>query len=198
MADTEDAHYKIGGILNLANKITITRIILTPLFITAIVYGRMDIALVFFIIAIISDGLDGFIARTYNQKTILGTILDPIADKILLISAFICLAILKSLPHDFRLPPYVPIIVISRDAIIVLGSVMIHVIKGNVKIEPSFWGKITTFFQMITIVAILIGFKYSELVWNTAIAFTIISAIDYILKGSRVLSENNLNSKRKA
>lgn len=177
--------------MNLANKITISRIILTPLFITAIVYSRMDIALFFFTLAIISDGLDGFIARTRNQKTVLGTILDPVADKILLISAFICLSLVKSLPPDLRLPPYVPIIVISRDAIIVLGSVIIHVVKGNVKIEPSFWGKITTFFQMVTIVSILLQFKYSELIWDTAMLFTVISGIDYMLKGSRVLSENN-------
>lgn len=183
--------------MNLANKITISRIILTPFFITAIVYSRMDIALVFFIIAIISDGLDGFIARTRSQKTILGTILDPVADKVLLISAFICLALVKSLPTDLRLPPYVPIIIISRDAIIILGSIIIHVVKGDVKIEPSIWGKVTTFFQMITIVGILVQFKYSEFVWNTATGFTVISGIDYMLKGSRILSESNSNNNRK-
>ncbi|MBI5124022.1 MAG: CDP-alcohol phosphatidyltransferase family protein [Candidatus Omnitrophica bacterium] len=184
--------------MNLANNITLTRIMLTPLFIAAIVYGRMDIALVLFALAIISDGLDGFVARALNQKTVLGTILDPVADKILLVSAFICLSLLNSLPPDSRLPPYVPIIVISRDAIIVLGSVIIHIIKGSVKIEPSFWGKITTFFQMITIVSILVRFKYSPFVWNTAAVFTVISGIDYMLKGSRVLSENSSNNKKKA
>ncbi|MDP3791056.1 MAG: CDP-alcohol phosphatidyltransferase family protein [Candidatus Omnitrophota bacterium] len=179
--------------MNLANKITISRIILTPLFITAIVYSRTDIALVFFILAVISDGLDGFIARTRNEKTILGTILDPVADKVLLISAFICLAIVSNIPANLRLPAYVPIIVISRDAIIVLGSIMIHVVKGNIKIEPSFWGKFTTFFQMMTIVSILVRFNYSEIVWDIATVLTVISGVDYMIKGSRVLSENNLN-----
>lgn len=183
--------------LNLANKITITRITLTPLFITAIVYGRMNIALAFFAAAIISDGLDGFIARTRNQKTLLGTILDPVADKILLISAFICLTLVSGLPVHLRLPPYIPIIVISRDAIIVLGSIMIYVVKGDVKIEPSILGKVTTFFQMITIVSILIRFKHSVYIWNTAAIFTIMSGIDYMAKGSRVLSENNLKNTRK-
>ncbi len=183
--------------MNLANKITISRIILTPLFIAAVVYSRMDIALVFFILAIISDGLDGFIARTLNQKTVLGTIMDPIADKILLISAFICLAIVNNIPGHLRLPPYVPIVIISRDAIIVLGSIIIHVVKGNVKIEPSVWGKITTFFQMITIVSILVQFKYSEYIWDTATLFTIISGVDYMLKGSRILNESTLNNKKK-
>ena len=183
--------------MNLANKITISRIILTPFFITAVVYSRMDIALIFFILAIISDGLDGFIARTRNEKTLLGTILDPVADKILLISAFICLALVNSIPENLRLPAYVPIIVISRDAIIVLGSVMIHVIKGDVKIRPSFWGKLTTFFQMMTIVSILIRFQYSEIVWNVAALLTVISGAHYIFRGSRVLSENNSNNKGK-
>jgi len=184
--------------MNLANRITITRIILTPLFIAAVVYGRMNIALMLFAAAVITDGLDGFVARSMHQQTSVGTILDPIADKILLISAFICLTIIKSIPEGLRLPPYVPIIVISRDAIIVLGSILIHVIKGGVKIAPSFWGKFTTFFQMMTIVSILVQFKYSCYIWNTAAMLTVISGIDYMLKGSQTLNENNLINRRKA
>lgn len=182
--------------MNLANKISIARVILIPFFIAAIAYSRMDIALLFFIVAIISDGVDGFIARTQNQKTKLGTILDPVADKLLLISAFVCLSLAKSVPPELALPPYVPIIVISRDVIIVIGSVMIHVITGDVKVTPSSVGKITTFFQMMTIVSVLVGFKFSYIVWNIAIILTIISGIDYIVKGSRLLSENHPVSKR--
>ena len=184
--------------MNLANRITITRIILTPLFIAAVVYGRMDIALILFAAAVISDGLDGFVARSMHQQTSIGTILDPVADKILLISAFICLTLIKNIPEGLRLPPYVPIVVISRDAIIVLGSILIHVVKGEVKIAPSFWGKITTFFQMMTIVSILVQFKYSFYIWNVATILTVMSGIDYMLKGSQTLNENNLNNRRKA
>ncbi len=184
--------------MNLANKISITRIILIPFFIAAIVYSRMDIALFFFALAVISDGVDGFIARTHDQKTELGTILDPLADKLLLISAFICLSMIKSASLEPLLPPYVPLIVISRDVIIVLGSIMIHIITGNIKITPSAVGKITTFFQMMTIVSILVGFKYSYVVWNIAVALTVISGIDYIVKGSRVLSENHMTPKKTA
>jgi len=183
--------------MNLANKITISRVILTPLFITAIVYARMDIALIFFILAVLSDGLDGFIARTRNQKTIAGTILDPVADKILLVSAFICLSLVKSIPPELRLPPYVPIIVISRDAIIVLGAIIIHVVKGAVKVEPSFWGKITTFFQMMTIVSILVRLEYSIYLWNIAAMLTVISGVDYMLRGSKALGETNSNSNKR-
>lgn len=177
--------------VNLANKISITRIILIPFFIAAIVYSKTEIALVLFIMAIISDGLDGFIARTFKQKTVFGTILDPVADKLLLVSAYICLSIVNTIPPHLKMPPYVPIIIISRDVIIVLGSVMVHFIRGDLKISPSIIGKITTFFQMITIVSILIRFEYSSFIWNTAVILTILSGLDYVMKGSRLLSENN-------
>ena len=177
--------------MNLANKISIARIILIPFFITSIVYARMEIALALFILAIISDGVDGFIARSLHQKTKLGTILDPLADKMLLLSAYICLSIANSIPNQLRLPPYVPIIVISRDAIIVLGSIMIHLITGDLNVSPSAWGKITTFFQMMTIVSVLTKFNYSYIVWNVTVALTVVSGIDYVIKGSRILSENH-------
>ena len=122
--------------------------------------------------------------------------LASVADKILLISAFICLTLTKSVPQGLRLPPYVPIIVISRDAIIVLGSVLIHVVKGAVKIAPSFWGKFTTFFQMMTIVSILVNFRYSYIVWNIAVLMTVVSAVDYIIKGSRLFNENHNGVKK--
>jgi len=182
--------------MNLANKISIARIILIPFFIASVVYSRMDIALILFIAAIISDGADGLIARALKQKTELGTILDPMADKLLLISAYICLTIVNSIPAHLKLPPYVPIIVISRDALIILGSVTIYLIKGNLKVSPSVVGKITTFFQMITVVSILIKFDYSFIVWNITALLTIISGIDYMVKGSRLLSENHANIKK--
>jgi cardiolipin synthase len=181
--------------MNLANRITILRIILIPFFIAAIAYSRMDIALVCFALAVISDGVDGFIARTMNQKTQLGTILDPMADKLLLMSAFICLAVVRSIPDALRLPPYVPIIVISRDAFIVLGSIVVFFIKGDVEIRPSMAGKVTTFFQMMTIASVLVRFKYSYVVWNIAVLLTIASGIGYLLQGSRMLNGSQQQAK---
>lgn len=178
--------------INLANKISITRIILIPFFIAAIVYGRNMIALIVFGIAVISDGLDGFIARTFNQKTDLGKIIDPVADKLLLMSAYLSLAFMPAVPHHLRLPPYVPIIVISRDVIIVIGSIIVYFLKGNLNVSPSILGKITTFFQMITIVAILVEFRFSNVLWNATVILTIASGLDYIMKGSRILSENHV------
>jgi cardiolipin synthase len=182
--------------MNLANKISIARIISIPFFIAAIVYSRMDLALLVFILAVVSDGVDGFVARTLKQKTQLGTILDPIADKMLLMSAYICFSVASNIPGHLRLPPYVPIVVISRDVMIVLGSVIIYLIKGDIKVSPSILGKVTTFFQMITIVCILVQFRHSLLVWNIAVVLTVISGIDYVLKGSRLLSDGNVTKGR--
>lgn len=183
------------GQVTLANKISVLRIILIPFFITAAAYSRMDIALIVFLLAVISDGADGFIARTFNQKTQLGTILDPVADKLLLISAYICLSVVGNIPQNLRMPPYVPILVISRDAIIVIGSLIVYMIKGDIKVSPSILGKITTFFQMMTIVSILVKFNYSYIIWNTAALLTVASGLDYVMKGSKFLSETSIFKK---
>lgn len=184
------------GNINLANKISITRIILIPFFVAAIVYGRSTIAILVFGLAVISDGLDGFIARTFNQKTALGTIIDPIADKLLLMSAYIGLALVPSIPGHMRMPPYVPIVVISRDVIIVIGSIIVYFLKGDLKVSPSVLGKITTFFQMMTVVSVLAEFRFSYILWNVTVALTVASGIDYIMKGSRLMGENHLSAQK--
>ena len=183
--------------MNLANKISITRIILIPFFIAAIIYSRLGVALILFMVAVISDAADGFIARTLKQKTELGTILDPIADKLLLMSAYITLSI-ANLKELITIPPYVMIVVISRDVIIVLGSIMVYMIKGSLEVSPSIVGKITTFFQMMTIVSVLIQFNHSPIVWNIAVTLTIASGIDYVIKGSRLFNDNHHVKKESA
>lgn len=189
--------------MNIANKITMTRILLVPLFICTIVYYSNKEGLVsylpfaVFFLAVISDALDGFVARRFNQKTELGTIIDPIADKLLLITAFVALSVSKSIPAHLRLPAWLPIIVISRDIIIVLGSVIIHLTRGTIQISPSGLGKITTFLQMSTILAVLMKFSYAFVIWNLAGAFTVLSAVNYILRGSKLLNENNANTAKR-
>ena len=175
--------------MNLANKITISRILLIPFFIAFVLYSKLEAAFVVFIIAAISDALDGYVARVMNQRTELGEILDPLADKALLLSAFICLSTISTIPAHLKIPAYVLIIVISRDAIIVFGIILIHFIKGSIAIRPSPVGKITTFFQMLTILGVLIGAKFSPILWNAAVVLTIISGAYYIKEGSRLLSE---------
>lgn len=183
--------------MNLANRISIARILLIPFFIGSIVYYKNEntlisyLPLAIFFIAVLTDGADGFIARKFNQKTELGTILDPVADKLLLITAFIALSFSHSIPPHLRLPPWLPILVISRDIIIVLGTVIIHLIRGSIHVMPTVLGKITTFLQMSTILAVLIKFPYSFIIWNIAGAFTVLSGVNYILRGSKLLNENN-------
>lgn len=175
--------------MNLANSITISRILLIPFFIASVLYSKLDLALYIFLFAAVTDGVDGYIARRTKQRTELGKILDPIADKLLILSAFICFSVAKDLPKLVKPPLYVPIIIISRDAIIVLGALLIYLLKGKLEVKPTVISKITTFFQMITVMGILYEFAWSPLIWNIAIAFTVFSGIDYVIKGNRSLNE---------
>ncbi|MFC1623756.1 CDP-diacylglycerol--glycerol-3-phosphate 3-phosphatidyltransferase [Candidatus Omnitrophota bacterium] len=181
--------------MNLANKITIFRILLVPFFIASILYYGDTrtylrfVALAIFAIASFTDAIDGGIARSRGQVTDLGIVLDPIADKLLIISAFISLSVIKSIPLDLRIPAWAVLIVISRDIIIILGFLLIYFLKGSTSIKPSMLGKITTFFQMIAIMAILTIFKYNKFLMYPAVLFTVLSCIDYIWRGSKQLSE---------
>lgn len=183
--------------MNLANKISIVRILLVPFFIWAIVYYSPEhdylrfVALGIFGLAVLSDALDGYLARVLKQRTTLGTFLDPIADKLLLIAAFISLSVVNNLPASLKLPPWVPIIVVSRDVIILLGAVVIFLVSGGIEISPSPLGKVTTFFQMATIISVLLKYPRSNYIWTLAVALTILSAIDYIIRGARLLNGNH-------
>ncbi|HDP16329.1 MAG TPA: CDP-diacylglycerol--glycerol-3-phosphate 3-phosphatidyltransferase [Candidatus Omnitrophica bacterium] len=181
--------------MNLANKITIFRILLVPFFIASILYyGETRlyfrfIALAIFAIASLTDAIDGGIARSRGQVTDLGIILDPVADKLLISSAFISLSVIKNIPQDLRIPAWVVLIVLSRDIIIILGSVLIYFLKGNISIKPSLLGKATTFFQMLAIMSMLAVFRYHKFLMYPAAFFTVLSGIDYIWRGSRQLNE---------
>lgn len=175
--------------MNLANKITIFRILLVPFFIALVLYARWEMALIVFVTAALSDALDGYIARTLKQKTELGKILDPIADKILILSAFICLSVVEQVPPGIKLPVYVSLVVFSREAIIILGALLIYIIKGKLEIKPILTSKITTVLQMITVIGVLLKLPASPILWNIAVAFTVYSGAEYIIKGSRILNE---------
>lgn len=181
--------------MNLANKITIFRILLIPFFIACLLYygeGRLylrHIAFIIFAIATFTDAIDGGIARSHSQITELGVILDPIADKLLILSGFISLSVIKNIPEYLRIPAWVALTVISRDVIIILGSLIIYFLKAKIIIKPSWLGKITTFFQMIGILMILAIFRYNKFFIYPAVFFTVLSGIDYIWRGSRQLNE---------
>ena len=177
----------------LALKVTIARIISVPFFIAAILYYSPErdylryVALAIFSFAVISDVIDGYIARTRKQKTRAGAILDPLADKILLISAFICIFKMAEL-FAVKFPMWLVVGVISRDVIILLGAMIIQSISGDFKVEASFWGKATTFSQVLCIAGALLEWSFSPYFWYLAIALTAISGIDYILTGIKILN----------
>jgi cardiolipin synthase len=146
------------------------------------------LAITAFIVAILTDAVDGYIARTNKQQTALGTYLDPIADKLLLMSAVIIFSM--PLERFARLPLWVTVSVISRDVIIVLGSLMIYLTTGKLKVVPSILGKMTTFFQMMSIVWILFMLPRPDYVWLAAGFLTILSGLGYVYSGSKQLSES--------
>ena len=149
------------------------------------------VALVIFTIAGISDGLDGFIARYFDQRTTLGAYLDPIADKLLLASAFVSMAVLKIIPS------WVAIIVISRDVLIIMGIAIITMTEKTYKVKPSIISKITTVVQITTVILALINIHttgYTTLMvilfWVTA-GLTTVSGLHYIHFGMNILQNGS-------
>jgi len=181
--------------LTFANKITICRILAIPFFIAAILYYSPQkeylryVALGIFLFAVISDVIDGYIARTKYQKTKAGAILDPLADKLLLMSAFICLYYKGSFLMDtIRFPGWIVIAVISRDVFLIVGSFIIYMVHQGLDVQPTFWGKSTTFLQVFSIIGILLQWPFSFIVWYVMLFFTFISTVDYIRTGIKVLN----------
>lgn len=152
------------------------------------------IAIAVFFVAVVSDAVDGFIARRFNQITELGKALDPIADKLLLLSAIIIL----SFPgYLVKLPLWFIVTVLSRDVLILLGALMLYLFaeKGRLKIAPNLLGKATTVAQMTTVLWIMVGAPHAEYVWRTAGALTIASGIAYMGAASRQFNEPTAASK---
>jgi cardiolipin synthase (CMP-forming) len=176
-------------VLTLANRLTILRILMTPVIIVLLFYRQVGAALALFVLAGITDGLDGFVARSRGQRTALGMVLDPVADKLLLMSAVIVLSILKELPWWFA------IIVVSRDVILIGGAIILYIFVGQVSMPPSWLGKLTTGFQILTVLVALLDNFVPSLrcavlpVAVAALACTIGSGLQYVHRGTRLLSE---------
>ena len=173
--------------INIPNILTVARILMTPLFVILLMKNLFDLALILFSLAAVSDGLDGFIARYFNQRTVMGAYLDPIADKFLLSAAFITLAILNIIPA------WLTVIVISRDILILAGIAIITINDIKVHIKPSIVSKFTTAAQLITVFIVLLGFHFTSIavaeqpaLWTTA-GLTILSGLHYILAGISIL-----------
>ncbi len=181
--------YGKKNVFNLPNLLTLMRIFLTPLLVIFLIDGKYTHALMVFAAAGITDGLDGAIARWLHQKTRLGAILDPIADKTLLSSAYVTLAITQ------KIPSWIAVVVISRDLIIVSGVLILFLTVGDIEIRPTLVGKTTTFFQLITALTVLaeavfgdFGIALDTLYIVTA-GFTVISGLQYVAQGFRLWSQ---------
>jgi CDP-diacylglycerol--glycerol-3-phosphate 3-phosphatidyltransferase len=188
-----------------ANKITLVRIAMIPIFVAlAIYYGesvrRGDpqewqrfAAIIIFLLAAASDGLDGYVARHYNQRSQLGVILDPIADKGLLLSGIITLSITnwsQSDPDYGKFPVWFPVLVITRDAVILVGAAILHYFIGNkMRVKPSWTGKVATVCQMCAIAWVMLQLRFLPLWFVVVVAgiFTLISGVIYVVKGVRQL-----------
>ena len=182
-------------VLTPANQLTILRMIFIPVFVILLVYDYLGWAFGIFILAGVTDGLDGLIARSFRQKTSLGAYLDPIADKLLLITSFVVLSI-RGMGLPNLVPLWLTILVISRD-IIMISSVLIIVIStGHRKFPPSIYGKTTTFLQISTIVVVLYlnyrNIQHPALHWLfvATAAVTVYSGLDYVYRGKKLVSES--------
>ena len=180
--------------MTIPNLITAFRIILAPVFVIYLINDRLNSALVVFLICMISDGIDGMVARLFNQKSRLGAYLDPLADKTLLVTAFVLLAVRGYLPS------WLTVTAIARDVMILLGVLVLHLNRLEIKIRPSAVSKINTCLQFITLFMVLLkgyillpSVVYDALYYITA-AFTIISGLHYMQFGLRIMGEGTGNS----
>ena len=196
-----------------ANKITIARILLIPAFVTMAIYYGQGVgigapvewqrfaAIAIFLLAAVSDGLDGYVARRYNQRSALGVILDPIADKGLLLSGIITLSISNWSeldPQSGRFPAWFPVLVITRDTVILVGSAVLHLLNGKVQVRPSWTGKVATVLQMAAIAWVMLQLHFLPLIYVVLAAglFTAISGVIYVLDGVGQLQvEGHANAK---
>lgn len=174
--------------INLANSLTILRILMAPVISILLVYRFWRLGLAIFLLAGITDALDGFIARSRGQRTELGMILDPLADKLLLFATFMTLVYLRQIPQ------WLFIIVISRDLILIGGFLVMYIVTGKTTVSVSKMGKLTTGLQLTTVLATLlarvtggVGSYLPGLIYLTA-AITIFSGLDYVRRSARVLS----------
>ncbi len=177
--------------MTIPNFVTLIRIILTPVFLVCLIDNRVFAALVVFIAASVSDGVDGMIARVFNQKSKIGAYMDPLADKILLITAFLTLAV-KGI-----IPSWLTAAVISRDIIIMLGILILLLNGVTFNMKPSILSKITTCAQLGTICIVLVNVCFAILTANIiTLAFfitgilTIVSGLGYMINWFKIINNN--------
>jgi len=176
--------------MNIPNSLTLLRIILVPVIVILLMQGSYWMGLIVFLVSGLTDILDGYLARVLNQQTVLGSYLDPIADKALMISCYVTLAVKKILPG------WLSVVVISRDCIILLGVAVLSIMSVSYKIQPVLLGKLTTAVQILTILVFLASRALpgavadscmEALVWVT-VFFTVVSGFYYMVIGVRFIN----------
>ena len=188
-------------IVTVPNLPTVFRMVLIPVFVSLLFYQRFVLALAIFVLAGITDGLDGLLARRFDQKSQLGTILDPIADKLMLVTSFVVLSMRAVFPQP--LPPHLPVpfwvtvAVISRDVFILVGAAAINIVTGFRGFRPSLLGKINTTVQIFAIAAIIFAASvphgtgyYLPTIYTTVFALAVLSGAHYVFFVSKLVNED--------
>jgi cardiolipin synthase len=180
-------------IITLPNILTIFRMALIPVFVSFLFYQKFLLALAIFIVAGITDGLDGLLARRFHQQSPLGRILDPIADKMMLVTSFIVLS-MKGVY-------WVTITVLSRDVFILVGAAAINMVTGFRSFQPSLPGKISTLVQIVAVATVMLAAQvrigtgyYLPTVYASVFAFTLFSGVHYVFFVTRLINKNSGDS----
>jgi len=187
-------------IITLPNVLTIFRMALIPLFVSLLFYQKFLPALATFIVAGATDGLDGLLARRFHQQSPLGRILDPIADKMMLVTSFIVLSMKgvfpTPIPKHLPIPFWVTITVLSRDVFILVGAAAINMVTGFRAFQPSFPGKVSTLVQIVAVATVMLAAQvrigtgyYLPTVYAAVFAFTLFSGIHYVFFVSRLINK---------
>jgi cardiolipin synthase len=194
-------------IVTVPNLLTVFRMVLIPVFVSLLFYQRFVLALGVFVLAGVTDGLDGLLARRFNQKSQLGTILDPIADKLMLVTAFVVLSMRAVFPHPLPshlpVPFWVTVAVISRDVFILVGAAAINIVTGFRRFRPSLLGKINTTVQIVAIAAIMFAASvpygtgyYLPTIYTTVFVLAVLSGAHYVFFVSRLVNEDRREDRR--
>jgi cardiolipin synthase len=176
------------------NLLCILRMGLVPFFIISVIDGQPRRALLVFVIAGVTDALDGAIARIYHQQSLLGAYLDPIADKILLTSAYVILSI-PGLHHGTPIPVWVTVIVIARDVLLVVVALVLYLAQGVKRFPPSVLSKVTTVVQVTAVTVVLLSGLVKDIeplalgIVYLAAALTLASGLDYVLRSNRLVAD---------
>lgn len=188
----------MNSVLTIPNLISFLRMALIPVFASLLFYGYSGLALAVFLVAGVSDGLDGFIARRFKQESELGTIIDPIADKLLMTTAFVILTLPNVMQPARHLPVpfWVTAAVIGRDVLIITVAGAINVMTGFRGFKPSWLGKASTFVQVVAVGLILLspvtGYSFYLPTTYTIVAFfAVVSGLHYIFHVAKLMKEES-------